>query len=593
MTALKLPPIDYSSRDYEAIRDDMVRAIPFYTEEWTDHNPTDFGIVLIELLAFVADGLHYYIDRAAAEAFLPTAIKRQSVINLLKLIDYELRSAVPASADVVFTLPQVFPEDVRIPAGTRLATAAESGEDPVEFETVADLVIPAGETEGTVSAAEGRTEEEIAGRSDGTPFQRIHLSGAPIVDGTLRVLIDEGAGEEPWTEVDSFVRTGPLDRHYYVQRDEQDRLTVFFGDNAQGRIPAAGASIRATHRVGGGARGNVGAGTIRTVVSVLTHRGSPLTVEVTNPLAASGGEERQAIEDAKRQGPRTLRAMGRAVTLEDFEILAEDFPGIARARALLGVGAEGGLPAAPGAAQAGCCCGVTVHVVPEGGGQMSADLRDRLLARLEAVKMAGTCLELADAEYVAVDLDGVVFVGPTFVQAEVEQVFLDALDRYFLLDGAFVDFGRGVFLSDLYALIDGVDGVDHVDLAKVTRRPAPKLEVWSGDAAFEPVTVGPSAVRETWTVTFTSPSEFSVRGSASGIQAARGRLGVPYAADRGQVSFAIVAGPGGRPMRAGDRASFVTSAFLGNVPLAPNEVMVRGSVRLGLAGGSRGTRRCG
>ncbi|MCC6310987.1 MAG: putative baseplate assembly protein [Trueperaceae bacterium] len=582
MPALKLPPIDYSSRDYEAIRDDMVRAIPFYTEEWTDHNPTDFGIVLIELLAFVADGLHYYIDRAAAEAFLPTAIKRQSVINLLKLIDYELRSAVPASADVTFTLPQVFPEDVRIPAGTRLATAAEAGEDPVEFETVADLVIPAAETEGTVSAVEGRTQEEIAGRSDGTPFQRIRLSGAPIVDGTLRILIDEGAGEEPWTEVDSFVRTGPLDRHYYVQRDEQDRLTVFFGDNAQGRIPGAGASIRAVYRVGGGVRGNVGAGTIGTVVSVLTHRGSPLTVQVANPLAASGGEERQSIEDAKRQGPRTLRAMGRAVTLDDFEILAEDFPGIARARALLGAGAEGG-----------CCCGVTVHVVPEGGGQMSADLRERLLARLEAVKMAGTCLELADAEYVEVDIDGVVFVGPTFVQAEVEQVFLDELDRFFLLDGAFVDFGRGVFLSDLYALIDGVDGVDHVDLAKVTRRPVPKLEVWSGDAAFEPVTVGPAAARETWTVTFTSPTEFSVRGTVSGIQAARGRLGVPYAADRGQVSFQITAGAGGRPMRAGDRASFVTSAFLGNVPLAPNEVMVRGSVRLGLAGGSRGTRRCG
>ncbi|MFC1707096.1 hypothetical protein ACFL59_09790, partial [Planctomycetota bacterium] len=74
--AVRVPPISYDSRDYESIRDDMVRAIPFYTEEWTDHNPTDFGIVLIELLAFVADCLHYYIDRAAAEAFLPTALKR-------------------------------------------------------------------------------------------------------------------------------------------------------------------------------------------------------------------------------------------------------------------------------------------------------------------------------------------------------------------------------------------------------------------------------------------------------------------------------------------------------------------------------------
>ncbi|MBI3726038.1 hypothetical protein HY251_19080, partial [bacterium] len=294
----------------------MIRAIPFFTPEWTDHNPTDFGIVLVELLAFVADVLHYYVDRAAAEAFLPTAIQRGSVVNLLKLIGYELKSAGPASADVVFTLPQALPEEVLIPAGTRLQTAAESGEEPVVFETAQDLVIPAGATLATASAVEGTSGDEVVGRSSGLAYQRFDLKGAPIIDGTLRLLIDEGIGEEAWTEVESFVRSTGADRHYFVQRDEAERLAVFFGDNVQGKIPDAGAAIRAAYRTGGGTRGNVGADTIATVVSVLTHRGSPLTVKVTNPLAASGGEERQSIEDAKRQGPRTLRALNRAVTLE-------------------------------------------------------------------------------------------------------------------------------------------------------------------------------------------------------------------------------------------------------------------------------------
>jgi hypothetical protein len=57
---------------------------PLNTEEWTDHNPTDFRIVLVELLAYVADLLPYCIDRVAAEAFLPTANKRESAIKLLK-----------------------------------------------------------------------------------------------------------------------------------------------------------------------------------------------------------------------------------------------------------------------------------------------------------------------------------------------------------------------------------------------------------------------------------------------------------------------------------------------------------------------------
>lgn len=579
MSHAKIPPIDYTSRDYEAVRDDMVRAIPFYTEEWTDHNPTDFGIVLIELLAFVADTLHYYIDRSAAEAFLPTAIQRRSVINLLKLIDYELRSAAPASADVVFTLPQAFPEEVLIPAGTRLQTAAEPDEEPVVFETAQDLILPAGQTEGIVSAVEGTTGEEVAGQSNGQTYQRFELRATPIIDGTLRIFIDEGMGEEPWTEVDNFVRSRGTDRHYFLQRDEAERVTVFFGDNAQGKIPDAGATLRATFRLGGGIRGNVGADTIATVVSVLTHQGSPLTVKVTNPLSASGGEERQSIEDAKRQAPRTLRALDRAVTLEDFEALAEDFPGIAKAKASIG---------SPG--EAACCCGVVLHVVPEGGGLPSTELRTALLDRLGDVKMAGTCPELRDPVYVPVDLAGTVFIGPTFVQAEVERTFLEELDRFFALDSEAVGFGQGVFLSDLYNLLDSVEGVDHVDLTKVTRRPQPRLEVWTGGAAFGEVAVGPTAVHETWTLVFTSPTEFSVRGETSGIQARRGRLDLPYVSDIGQVSFLLRTG--GAPMRAGDRATFVTSALAGNVPLGPNEVMVLGQVSLGLAGGSRGSRRC-
>ena len=30
----KTPSIDYTSRDFEAIRDDMIRTIPFFTPEW-------------------------------------------------------------------------------------------------------------------------------------------------------------------------------------------------------------------------------------------------------------------------------------------------------------------------------------------------------------------------------------------------------------------------------------------------------------------------------------------------------------------------------------------------------------------------------
>jgi predicted phage baseplate assembly protein len=132
--ALRVPPIDYTSRDFESSAQDMVRTIPFFAPEWTDHNLSDFGIVLQRLTAYVADILHFYIDRVANEAFLPTAITRRSVGNLLQLINYELRSAVPASVDLTFTLTESLPDDLLIPRGFQVQTTADATDEPIIFE---------------------------------------------------------------------------------------------------------------------------------------------------------------------------------------------------------------------------------------------------------------------------------------------------------------------------------------------------------------------------------------------------------------------------------------------------------------------------
>ena len=90
--------IDYLARDYQSIRKALFDLIPAKLPEWTDRSEADFGIVLIELFAYMADILSYYQDRIANEAFLKTAQERRSVVNLLRLIGYEMAPAASASA---------------------------------------------------------------------------------------------------------------------------------------------------------------------------------------------------------------------------------------------------------------------------------------------------------------------------------------------------------------------------------------------------------------------------------------------------------------------------------------------------------------
>ena len=243
MAVVQIPSIDYTSRDQPAIKQDMIRAIPLFTPEWTDFNDSDFGIILVTVFAGAMDVIHFYVDRAAGEMFLPTAVKRESVVKILKLINFELRSIVPASVDVKFTLTQTLPNAVLIPAGTKVQTVAFEQGEPVVYETATDVTIPSGGTEATVSVVEGESGTEPLGTSTGQAFQSFPILAAIIVEGSLAIFVDEGSGPELWISVVTFVDSGPADKHYRVERDADEGIEVFFGDNLQGKIPAPTAVI--------------------------------------------------------------------------------------------------------------------------------------------------------------------------------------------------------------------------------------------------------------------------------------------------------------------------------------------------------------
>lgn len=577
----RIPPIDYTSRDFEAISQDMVRAIPFFAPEWTDHNLSDFGIVLQRLLAFVADNLHFYIDRAANEAFLPTAITRRSVINLLKLIDFDLRSAVPASVDVVFSIQTSLSGDLLIPAGTEIQTSADATETPIIFETVNDAIILAGQLEVTTAAVQGQTKSENVGVSTGIERQRFDLLGSPVIDGSLKVLIDEGIGEQLWAEVDTFISSNATDKHFTTIRDEDDRITIFFGDNAQGKIPDLGGVIRAVYRIGGGLDGNVPAESITAVNEVFTFSAIPVPVSVINPDPASGGEDRMSIDEAKVLGPQSLRALNRAVTYDDFVTLAEAFPGVAKATVIVGGTVSPSI--------AGCCCLVSICISPRGGGPPSSQLKADLLAYLDARKMIGTCISICESSYQPVDIVGTVYVASNFGTDIVALDMGAAIDQYFDPTSDFTGFGQSVFLSDILHMMDAIPGVDHIDLTELTRRPIPSLEVWSSDCGFGPFTIGERSVEEKWTVVMTSATTFTVRGTVSGLQVATGTVGVSYTSDNGQITFTISCTT---TPASGDRATFTTSKKMSNVPIEPNEVMEKGNVTLTFVGGAKVQREC-
>jgi hypothetical protein len=81
-----------SSAEFPALKDLRTRA------------NDDFTIALLDAAAVVADVLTFYQERLVNESFLRTATERRSVLELARLIGYELHPGVAASAALAFTL---------------------------------------------------------------------------------------------------------------------------------------------------------------------------------------------------------------------------------------------------------------------------------------------------------------------------------------------------------------------------------------------------------------------------------------------------------------------------------------------------------
>jgi hypothetical protein len=493
--------IDYMARDYQSFRKALVDLIPSKLPEWTDRSEADFGIVLIELFAYMADILSYYQDRLANEAFLPTANERRSVINHLRLIGYEMAPAAPASAELSVIVGNNVNQIIEIRKGDQFATASSTDRESVTFEYTGDKVLlldtsqaradsalnPDGTkmtnfkempdpdvakrtpaTSVTVPVREGRSiVGEVIGVSDGTSNQRHVLAQPRLLRDTLEIVVETDPPTPPWRLRQNLILSAPAytddqlaaleqqgrigstlafsrtaDPDYAIETDEDDVTTVVFGDGQYGQIPPSGMRIIASYRVGGGTSGNVGAGQI-TVVSRAPQL-QLLGAKVVNRAPASGGAEREAIEQAVKFAPTVFASMQRAVTADDYVALAKLFPGVSKARA-----------------EARNWNSITLYIAPSGSGEPPSDvLQSDLLAYFEDKRMLTTIIEIKGPDYAKINITADIKALPYFRNEDVWHDAETAIRDLF--DFEKVDFKQTLYLSKIYEALESLHGIKSV-----------------------------------------------------------------------------------------------------------------------------------
>lgn len=131
-----LSAIAYRVRTFSSFRQAMLQTIASVPElaGLRTRLSDDYAITILELWAIVADILTFYQERIANEGYLRTATLRDSIVRLTRLLDYQLRPGVAATAYLAFTVEKG--KQVEVPVGLRVQSVPGQNEKPQKFETL-------------------------------------------------------------------------------------------------------------------------------------------------------------------------------------------------------------------------------------------------------------------------------------------------------------------------------------------------------------------------------------------------------------------------------------------------------------------------
>ncbi|MDB9316997.1 putative baseplate assembly protein [Nodularia spumigena] len=362
---------------------------------------------------------------------------------------------------------------------------------------------------GTVRATHSTLiQDERLGISNGKPGQCFQLLMTPVLErreNEYIVVTPPGGLPQTWQEVRDFADSTAQDRHYTIdaitgnvqfgplirepgqlksqtkvrsriQQSSTEDTVVQFSDieNAQehqyGAIPPRGAEIRMlAYRTGGGKEGNVQSGAIQFLKSAF-----PYVASVINYKPAINGADAESLEQAVIRAPRIFRTRDRAVTAEDFEVLAQQ----------AGAGAIARVRCLPASAtrQAGT---VGLLIVPYANTDsielgegiapqqfaLSPALQEQVLQYLDERRLLGVQVQLQEPEYVGVSIQTEVILEPTYdnplARAEILRNLRISLYKYLNpltggMEGKGWPFGRPVYTSDIIALMQQTQGVRYL-----------------------------------------------------------------------------------------------------------------------------------
>ena len=450
-----------------------------YLQGQSEFSDYDFeGSSLSTLLDVLAYNSYYSAvnaNLAINENFLDTAVLRENVVKLAKLIGYTPRSARSARATFTVVVQTIYgtgangrgyPESVQINKGVFTSFVGENGENYI-FSIPKDLIVSVNTLDGKatftdVVAYEGIFITDTFVKTD-SERQRFILGNLNADTSAMTVEVSRGTVTDAYLQATDITTVSNISKVFFLEEAESRRPELIFGDGILGEALVNGDVIEAKYptSIGTAPNGLTGysfAGTVK------DSRNSPITSGITLTLTAvpDGGASPESIDAIKYSAPKFYSAFGRAVTTKDYEaIIPQIYPNV---QSIVAFGGEEADPPEYGK--------VIVVIKPKNADRLSISEKDAVQRKIRSYSVGAVEPKIMDPSVLYIDMISYVYFNPNNTrrsQEEIKQIIyrtLEQLNR----SAEFNKFGGKFKYSKMQKVIDDAEPSITSNITKVNMR---------------------------------------------------------------------------------------------------------------------------
>ena len=424
--------------------------------------------VLIDTLAYNTYYTSVNANLAVNEGFLETAVLRENVVKLARMIGYTPSSAKSARTTVNIAVQTAFPypQSVTIGAGLVLNFTGLDNNNFV-FSIPTDVSQSVDSLTGIATFSNQVLYEGLyltdTFVKDTSERQRFILTNDRVDTSSMIIEVTSGTVTEKYLQATDITKIDSTSKVFFLEESEYQIPEILFGDDVIGKALTNGDVVTVKYTTSAG----IGANGLKVFENIGTFRdnlGNAITsgITITAVSYPDGGAEPESTEAIKFSAPKFYSAFGRAVSTRDYEaIIPQIYPNVSS------IACYGGEEAEP--PEFGK---VFLAIKPKNADKLSLSEKNSVLKKLREYSVAAIQPTIIDPSILYIDLISFVYYNPNNTRRSPQEVKNLVITTLTALNasGEFNKFGGKFKYSKVQNIIDDAERSITSNITRVAMR---------------------------------------------------------------------------------------------------------------------------